>query len=66
MTLAYNAKRIGGILFEASDIADAKKAYAESREYYKKALLSDEVKPGSKEAELIEKEMATIPSFDRE
>lgn len=58
MILGRNAKRIGDILIKIPDEVSAKKAFAEARDYYGKALA------GEKDPEvikLINQEMAEVP-----
>jgi tetratricopeptide (TPR) repeat protein len=58
MCLGRNAKRIGDIWTKAGDAKAAADAYTEAKGYYEKALL--DVKADSKEAEVINTEMAEI------
>ncbi len=58
MILGRNAKRIGDILAEIPDADAAQKAYAEARDYYKKAL-AEEVEPEA--VKLINRELSEIP-----
>lgn len=60
MILGLNAKRIGDILAGTGDKTEAAKAYAEARDYYKKAL---EMFPDvtTLENQKVQKQMAEIP-----
>ena len=60
MVLGLNARRIGDIMAGAGDEKVANESYEESRKYYEKALA--DVKPDSKEADVIRAEVAKIPA----
>lgn len=59
MILGRNAKRIGDIYRDAGRADDAKKAYAEAKSLYDKALKAN--KAGEETEQLIRKEMGEIP-----
>ncbi len=59
MILGRNAKRIGDILAAIPDAEAAKQAYAESRDYYGKALEKTKDEPEARK--VLEKEMALVP-----
>jgi predicted negative regulator of RcsB-dependent stress response len=58
MILGRNAKRIGDILIKIPDEVSAKKAFAEARDYYGKALASEK---DPEVIKLINQEMAEVP-----